>query len=84
MDTLKVLAVLLLLQEVSTRRQHPLRPCSCLWQLDPYKSSAPVKSAVCQGFCLVIFLLILHPIHRFEGCLKCDAGDAVLVRWGDA
>lgn len=69
---LKVLAVVLLLQEGSTRRQHHLRPCSCLWQLDPSKSSAPV-GVQCARACLIIFPLILPPTDRY---LKCDAGDA--------
>ena len=37
----------------------------------------------CARACL-IFPLILHPKHIFEGYLKGDAGDALLVRWGDA
>ena len=37
----------------------------------------------CARACL-IFPLILHPKHRFEGYLKGDAGDALLVTWGDA
>lgn len=58
--------------EVSTRRRHPLRPCSCFWQLDPYRSLHLLRAY------LIIFPLILHPKHRFEGYLKCNAGNALL------